>query len=55
MNLPYLDRLPVYPCLPPGKITVNRLDPHPNEFAHQLAARAIDRFPAGKARDPETR
>jgi hypothetical protein len=43
-HVPCLDLLPVYSNLPPGKLLVNRFDPHPNEYAHSLAAEAIDKF-----------
>jgi hypothetical protein len=44
LNVPHLDLLSVYKDLPPSKITVNRYDAHPNEYAHQLAAERIDEF-----------
>jgi hypothetical protein len=44
LNVPHLDLLPVFANLPPTRLTVNRFDAHPNEFANQLAAEAIDRF-----------
>src|ERR1035437_1198619 len=44
LNVPHLDLLPVFANLPPARLTVNRFDAHPNEFANQLAAEAIDRF-----------
>lgn len=44
LNIPHLDLLPLYRNLPPGKLTVNRFDPHPNEVAHALAAKAIEKF-----------
>jgi hypothetical protein len=43
-NVPCLDLLPVFKDLPPEKITVNKFDAHPNEYAHQLAAEKIDPF-----------
>jgi hypothetical protein len=43
-HIPSLDLLPVYRNLPTGKLIVNRFDPHPNEYAHSLAAEAIDKF-----------
>jgi len=43
-NVPNLDLLPVYSNLPPSKLVVNKFDAHPNEFAHALAAKAIDQF-----------
>ena len=44
LNVPHLDLLPVYRGLPPRKLVVSRFDAHPNEFAHKLAADAIQRF-----------
>ncbi len=52
LGVPHLDLLPVYKDLPPGKITVNRQDPHPNAFAHQLATPVIDQFLAGQLGPP---
>jgi lysophospholipase L1-like esterase len=43
-GVPCLDLLPFFEGLPPKKITINRFDPHPNEFAHALAAKKIDQF-----------
>ena len=43
-DVPHLDLLPVFSNLPPAKITINKHDAHPNEYAHQLAAQAIDVF-----------
>ncbi len=43
-QVPQLDLLPVYRNLPGRKITVNAFDAHPNEYAHALAADAIDKF-----------
>ncbi|HEX5221512.1 MAG TPA: SGNH/GDSL hydrolase family protein [Verrucomicrobiae bacterium] len=40
----HLDLLPVFSNLPPSKIIANPHDAHPNEYAHQLAAEAIDEF-----------
>jgi hypothetical protein len=40
-GVPHLDLLPVFTNLPPARITVNRFDAHPNEYANQLAAAAI--------------
>ncbi|MEI6784577.1 MAG: hypothetical protein WCQ21_27100 [Verrucomicrobiota bacterium] len=42
--MPQLDLLPVYAGLPPGQLTVNHYDAHPNEGANKLAAEAIDRW-----------
>jgi hypothetical protein len=44
LKVPQLDLLTVYQDLPPGKLVVNRFDAHPNEYAHALAAAAIDKF-----------
>ncbi len=44
LNVPHLDLLPIYAGLPAKKLTVNHFDPHPNEYANQLAAAAIDKF-----------
>ena len=40
----HLDLLPIFSNLPPSKIIANPHDAHPNEYAHQLAAEAIDQF-----------
>ncbi|MGA2241305.1 MAG: hypothetical protein ABSH11_04635 [Verrucomicrobiota bacterium] len=50
LNVPHLDLLPVFRDLPPRKITVNRYDAHPNEFANALAAEKIDVFLCGLMR-----
>lgn len=44
LKVPHLDLLPIYKNLPPDKITVSRHDAHPNEYAHALATKVIDRF-----------
>jgi hypothetical protein len=44
LGVPALDLLSVYSNLPPSKITVNRYDAHPNEFANALAAKQIEEF-----------
>lgn len=44
LQVPHLDLLPVYAEQSPATITVNRYDPHPNEYANLLAAKAIERF-----------
>jgi lysophospholipase L1-like esterase len=44
LNVPQLDLLPVFAGWPRELITVNRYDPHPNERANSLAARAIEPF-----------
>lgn len=43
-NIPCLDLLPIYRDFPSTKVTVNRHDAHPNEFAHTLASEAIEKF-----------
>jgi hypothetical protein len=43
-RVPHLDLLPLYEPLPPARLTVNRWDAHPNEYAHELAAREIGTF-----------
>jgi hypothetical protein len=43
-SVPQLDLLGIYQDIPPGKLVVNRLDAHPNEYAHGLAADAIGKF-----------
>ena len=43
-GVPHLDLLPIFSNLPPSKLVANPHDPHPNEYAHELAARAIDEF-----------
>jgi len=43
-GVPHLDLHPVFATEPPGKITVNPYDAHPNEYAHALAAKKIDQF-----------
>ncbi len=43
-GIPCLDLLSIYSNLPPSRLTVNRYDAHPNEYAHQLAAKRIDAF-----------
>ena len=43
-RVPHLDLLSVYEKLPSAQITVNRYDAHPNEYAHRLAAEAMDQF-----------
>jgi hypothetical protein len=44
LGVPRLDLLPTYRDLPPQRITLNRLDAHPNEYANALAADATDKF-----------
>lgn len=43
-QVPSLDLLPVYETYPSKQLVVNRFDAHPNEFAHELAAKRIDEF-----------
>lgn len=43
-GVPHLDLLPVFSNIPPAKLVVNAHDAHPNEYAHALAAQAIDEF-----------
>jgi hypothetical protein len=44
LNVSQLDLLSVFKDLPPGRVTVNPYDAHPNEYANQLAAEAIDKW-----------
>jgi lysophospholipase L1-like esterase len=44
LGVPYLDLLPTFSHLPPSKLVANAHDAHPNEYAHALAADAIDQF-----------
>jgi hypothetical protein len=44
LDVPHLDLLSIYKDLPAAKLVVNRLDAHPNESAHRMAADAIDDF-----------
>jgi len=43
-GVPHLDLLDTYEPHMGSKLTVNKFDAHPNEFANELAAGAIDRF-----------
>ena len=43
-GVPHLDLLPIFSNQPPSKIIANANDAHPNEYAHQLAAQAIEEF-----------
>lgn len=52
LGVAHLDLLPVYRDLPPGKLIVSRFDPHPNEYAHSLAAAAIEKFLKDKMAPP---
>ena len=45
-NVPHLDLLSVYKNEAATKLTINRFDAHPSEYAHQLAAEAIEKFVA---------
>lgn len=44
LDVPHTDLLPVFEGMPAGEVTVNRFDPHPNERANTLAAKAIESF-----------
>ena len=44
LQVPHLDLLSTFTNYPPSRLTVNRFDAHPNEFANQLAAERIERF-----------
>jgi len=44
LGVPHLDLLPVFEEHKPGKLVVGKVDAHPNEFAHELAADAIVEF-----------
>jgi hypothetical protein len=44
LGVPHLDLLQVYGKLPAKRVTVNRFDAHPNEYANRLAADAIDKW-----------
>ena len=44
LGVPHLDLLEVYKSISPEKLVVDRLDAHPNEYAHALAAEAIGIF-----------
>tara|TARA_B100001109_G_C18858333_1_gene472736 strand:+ start:300 stop:1343 length:1044 start_codon:yes stop_codon:yes gene_type:complete len=43
-GVPHLDLLDTYKPYMGNNLTVNQFDAHPNEYAHQLAAEAIDDF-----------
>ncbi len=43
-GVPHLDLLPSFSAHSPAELVVNRHDPHPNEFAHAVAARTIESF-----------
>ena len=43
-GVPHMDLLDVFSNVPPAKLMVNSHDAHPNEYAHALAAAAIDEF-----------
>lgn len=44
INVPHLDLLPTFKGLSSAQVSVNRYDPHPNEEANALAAKAIEAF-----------
>jgi lysophospholipase L1-like esterase len=62
-GVPHLDLLATFSNLPPAKLVVNPHDAHPSEYAHALAADAIDEFlkreitsrTAGEGNTPEPR
>lgn len=43
-GVPHLDLLPVLRDMEPARVVVSAVDAHPNEFANELAAAAIDRW-----------
>ena len=43
-GVPHMDLLDVFSNIPPEKLIVNSHDSHPNEYAHAVAATAIDAF-----------
>jgi len=43
-GIAHLDLLPIFSNLPAATLVANPHDAHPNEYAHQLAAQAIDEF-----------
>ena len=47
-RVPHLDLLSVFKDLSSRQVTVNSFDAHPNEFANELAAKAIDEFLVGQ-------
>jgi lysophospholipase L1-like esterase len=51
-GVPHLDLLPVYREIPKDQLIVNRLDPHPNEYGHKLAAEAMDKFLQERLKQP---
>lgn len=52
-KVPNLDLLPLFLPLSPSEVTVNRLDAHPNETAHQLAFGLIDQFVTEQIANPK--
>ena len=44
LQIPHIDLLPTYKPYLGEALTVNQYDAHPNEFAHQLAAKAINNY-----------
>ncbi len=43
-GVPHLDLWPLYTDYKPKELVVGKFDAHPNEFAHELAAQAIEAF-----------
>jgi len=43
-GVPHLDLLPLFEARDAATWVVNRHDAHPNEYAHSLAAAAIEKF-----------
>ena len=43
-GIPHLDLLKTYQPYPPSRLVVSPWDAHPNRFAHQLAAQALEPF-----------
>lgn len=52
-GVPHLDLLATFSNYPPARLVVNAHDAHPNEFAHALAAEAIDEFLRREIPKPE--
>lgn len=44
MGVPHLDLLDTFSQVDPPQLVVNRFDAHPNEKAHEMAAKAIEQF-----------
>ena len=57
-NVPNLDLLPVFERYKPKDLIANSNDPHPNELAHEIAAKAIIKFldknVKSRIKDPNT-